>query len=142
MFSEGDLIFRIPEQSILEKARGGFKRLIWVLVAERQGQPDSTGFLSKILTATQLNLEKDTLFVEIPTDKPTSVLPALKEKHGEFVLVFGLSPADIGLKANIPAYQPYLFYGSTFLFADALSVLEPDKTLKGKLWQGLQQMFL
>jgi len=141
MFSERDLIFHVPQQSILDLARGGFARQVWVLSAESAGQAEALDFLTKILAAARLNLEKDTLFVRVPGNTQVSILPAIKEKHGEFILVFGLSPSDIGLKADIPMYYPLLFYGSTFLFADALSSLEPDKTLKSKLWLALQQMF-
>ena len=142
MFSERDLLFHVPQQSILDLARGGFARQVWVLAAESAGQAEALDFLTKILAAARLNLEKDTLFVRVPGNTQVSILPAIKEKHGEFILVFGLSPSDIGLKADIPMYYPLHFYGSTFLFADALSSLEPDKTLKSKLWLALQQMFL
>lgn len=142
MFSERDLLFQVPEQSILGRARGGFAKLVWVLSAGADNTPGGLDFLSKVLTAARLNLEHDTLYVEVPPHTPVSILPALKEKHGEHILVFGLSPAEIGIVADFPRYVPTPFYGSTFLFADALAVLEPDKVLKGKLWQALQQMFL
>lgn len=142
MFSERDLIFRVPQQSILDFARGGFARQVWVLSAATAGQAEALDFLTKILAAARLNLGQDTLFVQVPDHAQISILPALKEKHGEFILVFGLSPSDIGLTADIPMYSPLPFYGSTFLFADALSRLEPDKALKSRLWQALQQMFL
>ena len=142
MFSERDLIFRVPQQSILDLARGGFARQVWVLSAEPEGQAEALDFLTKILAAARLNLEKDTLFVRLPAKTQVSILPALKVKHGEYILVFGLSPSDIGLTVDIPMYHPLPFYGTTFLFADALSSLEPDKALKSKLWQALQQMFL
>lgn len=142
MFSERDLLFRIPEHSILEGARGGFAKQVWVLSGGAPNQPGALDFLSKVLTAARLNLERDTLFVDVSGHAPLSILPALKEKPGEYILVFGLTPAEIGLAAEIPRYIPYPFYGSTFLFADALATLEPDKVLKGKLWQALQQIFL
>ncbi|MBL7774554.1 MAG: hypothetical protein JNK89_01040 [Saprospiraceae bacterium] len=57
-------------------------------------------------------------------------------------MVFGLQPFEIGINIQCPLYQPVEFYGATFLFADTLAALEPDKTLKTRLWQALQQLFL
>ena len=142
MFSDRDLIFRAPEHSILEFAKGGFAQRILIALRAEPEHPGQLEFLNKVLAAARLNLEKDTLWVEIQADEPVSILPAIKEKHAEHILVFGYKPVHLGIAADIPFYQPQTFYGATFLFADALSVLEPDKAKKGLLWQALQQIFL
>ena len=141
MFSEKDLVFRVPERSVLDFAAGGFARRVLVVVTAGQERPADRDFLTKILAASRLNLEQDTLFACIPSGEPVSVLPAVKQKHAEHILVFGLSPALLGINAEMPLYQPRQFYGATFLFAESLDILEPDKTRKGKLWQALQQIF-
>lgn len=141
MFSPDELIFNAPERSVSELSAGQFARRVWVLAL---AEPDisNTEFLTKVLAAAQLNLEKDTLFAEIPSYLPLHFSTDLKRKEPEQVLVFGLTPSQLGLKTEFPLYKPTGFYGVTWLFADALSVLEPDKNRKGQLWSALQQMFL
>lgn len=141
MFSEKDLIFRAPEHTVLEFAGGGFARRILVIAGAGPEHPGSRDFLVKILAASRLNLERDTLFADVPTGQPLFIVPAIKQKHAEYILVFGLPPSLLGINAEMPLYQPRQFYGATFLFAESLAVLEPDKTRKGKLWQALQQIF-
>jgi hypothetical protein len=142
MFSSDDLIFLAPEQSAVDMAAGGFARKVWVLTVQEPGHGDSNrDFLAKVLAAVQLNLEKDTLLAEIPAQQPLNFSISLQHKHAAQVLVFGILPAQLGLRVETAAYRPFSFYGSTWLFADALSVLEPDKTKKAQLWAALRQIF-
>ena len=142
MYSEKDLLFSIPEQSILIKASGGFARRVFVATLSEDSEPGTIDFLEKILTAAGLKLEKDTLFVQLSETETSSILPVLKDKQAESVLVFGISPKQLGIQAQIPLYQNTPFYGANFLWADKLSALQSDKALKAKLWQALQLMFL
>ena len=132
MFNPDELIFLAPEHGATDFSEGGFGRRVWVLVrSEPSRQVSNRDFLSKVLAAVQLNLEKDTLFAEIPVSLPLHFSTDLKNKTPEQVLVFGLPPAQLGLNIQAPLYFPVSFYGVTWLFADALEVLEPDKPGKG-----------
>jgi hypothetical protein len=143
MFSPDDLIFLASERTASDLSEGGFARRMWVLALD---EPAISGankeFLAKVLAAASLNLEKDTLFAEIPASEPVNFSTDLKRKQPEYVLVYGLPPSQLGLTIEAPLYRPVVFYGVTWLFADALSVLEPDKNRKGQLWSALKQMFL
>lgn len=142
MFAENDLIFIAPERRAAELSKGQFARRIWVLaLAEPLHGAANREFLGKVLAAANLNLEKDTLFAEIPVGEPVTFSTDIKDKQPEHILVFGLSPAQLGLTLNMRPYTPFSFYGATWLFADALSALEPDKTRKGQLWSALKQLF-
>ena len=143
MFSPDELIFIAPEHTASEFSSGNFARRVWILVlAEPSFAGTNRDFLAKVLAAANLNLEKDTLLAEIPASQPLKFSTDLKHKTPEQVLVFGLSPAQLGLNLEISLYKPVGFYGTTWLFADALSLLEPDKTRKGQLWTALKQIFL
>lgn len=143
MFSPDELIFLAPEHAASDFSSGHFARRIWVLsISEPSLSAFNKAFLDKVLAAANLNLEKDTMFAEIPVSEPVHFSTDLKRKMPEQVLVFGLRPAQIGLNIEAPFYRPIDFYGTTWLFADALSVLEPDKNKKGQLWSALKQMFL
>ena len=143
MFSPDELIFIAPDRRVSDLSQGHFSRRIWVLaLTEPVAAAANRDFLAKVLAAANLNLDKDTLFAEIPPSEPVHFSADLQHNKPAQVLVFGLPPAQIGLSAEFPLYRPIEFYGCTWLFADALSVLEPDKTRKGQLWACLKQMFL
>lgn len=142
MFSPEDLLFIAPERTPLEFATGQFARRILVILPDEPEEPGRDDFLRKVFAAAQINLGQDALLAAVPTDTPMSILPALREKQPAQVLVFGLSPKTLGLTLNVPFYQPFAFYGATFLFAEKISLLEPDKTRKAHLWRALQTLFL
>lgn len=142
MYSPDDLVFLTPERSFLQAAKGAFARKVFVLFLQEPDFPGNRDFLIKILAAAQVNLEKDTFWVETVASSAPAPAGAFAQKKPDHVLVFGLTPAQVGLKIEAPLYQPMLFYGVNWLFADPLSVLEPDKQRKGLLWKALQQIFL
>jgi len=57
------------------------------------------------------------------------------------VLMFDITPGDIGLPVYFPHFQLQLFSGITYLSAPDLSTLQNDKLLKSKLWLCLKQHF-
>ena len=73
MFSPDELIFIAPERTALDFSEGGFARQVWVLaLAEPLSAAANRDFLAKVLAASNLNLEKDTLFAEIPASESVS----------------------------------------------------------------------
>lgn len=143
MFLPDELLFLAPEHAASSGTlNGGFARRIYVLALAEPDFPGNRAFLSKVLSSVQLNLDKDTLFAEIPESMQLSFIAELKNKQPEHILVFGLSPAQLGFHFEPTFYQPFVFYNFTWIFADALSVLEPDKNRKGQLWVALKQLFL
>lgn len=142
MLLSNELVFLAAEKSALADAKGGFARKVAVLALAESTNPANFDFLSKVLSAAQLNLETDTLFAEIPDGETRILAPDLQEYRPQYILVFGLSPSDLGLSFEVQAYQILNFYGCTWLFADRLSTLEPDKVKKGQLWAALKQIFL
>ena len=54
-------------------------------------------------------------------------------------VIFGIGPDQLGVEA--PVYQLSAINGITALFSHDLSYIGSDKTLKGRLWMGLQKLF-
>ncbi|MEO6039990.1 MAG: hypothetical protein ABIQ93_16375 [Saprospiraceae bacterium] len=143
MYSPDDLLFLTPDQSIFESAVGEFARQVLVIsLADPVAAANNRNFLTKVLSAARLNLDQDALFVELPTGKPVGLLLDTRRKKPDHILVFGVPASQLGLNMSILAYQPFLFQQMTFLFADALPVLEMDQGKKGELWTALKTMFL
>ncbi|HAD11782.1 MAG TPA: hypothetical protein DCF33_05015 [Saprospirales bacterium] len=137
-----ELIFLAAEKTALAQAEGNFARKVAVLFLAEPNSAANREFIAKVLSAANLNLQQDTLFAELPAHEPVSIAPDLKERKPGHVLVFGISPAQLGLSIQISLYHPTAFYGATWLFADSLSTLEPDKNRKSQLWNGIKTMFL
>jgi len=136
------LLFLTAEKTAFQVASGAFARQVGVIMLEEATSAANRDFLEKVLQAAQLNLANDTLLAEIPAGEPRQIAPDLQEKKPTHLLIFGISPAQLGLSIEIKPYQPTPFYGCIWLFADNLSILASDVTKKKQLWAALQQMFL
>ena len=141
MFPIGELVFRAAESSVKELGTGAYAKNILVLALAEPNSPGNRSFIAKILSAASLDLSTDTLFAEIPAETPVNCFAAL-DNRPQFILVFGLSPTQLGLQAAVHPYQAIMCHDATWLFADALSVLEPDPVRKKKLWEALKPLFL
>ncbi|MFN0036459.1 MAG: hypothetical protein ACKVUS_15445 [Saprospiraceae bacterium] len=142
MLLSNELLFLAAEKTALAEAQGGFARQVMVLALQEPSDAANRDFLAKVLAAANLNLAQDALLAEMPAGEPRALAPDLKERQPKQVLVFGLSPAQLGLSFEVQAYQPISFYGCTWLFAHRLSAIESDKAKKTQLWAALKQMFL
>lgn len=143
MYSPDDLLFLAPSQSVFATATGDFARQVLVIsLADPAASANNRIFLSKVLSAAQLNLEQDTLFVELPAGLPIGLLTDVRQRKPDCVLVFGVPAAQLGLNMTIQPYQPFVFQQMTMLFADALPTLAMNKEKKGQLWTALKTVFL
>jgi len=98
-------------------------------------------FLRKVLQAVQLHYDKDILSLSGDAQLTFSISDLLTDTATSKVIVFGFPPSQIGLHLNLPKYQAHQVGPCTYLFADALSVLEQQASLKKLLWEGLQVLF-
>jgi len=57
------------------------------------------------------------------------------------VLMFDITPVDIGLPVYFPSFQLQNYSGITYLSGPGLQQLEADKLLKSKLWLSLKQFY-
>lgn len=141
MFTIEELVYRVAEVSVNDLAKGNFTKKILILALDEPNCPGNIDFITKVLSAAKLDLLEDTLFAEVSANTPINCFAGLPERP-KFILVFGLQPAQVGLMALAQPYQAIDINGSTWLFADPLSVLEPDRAKKGKLWEALKGIFL
>lgn len=141
MFPPEELIFHAAAATVLDLSEGDFAKNILILVLSEPNNANNRIFLSKVLLAAKLDLTTDTRFAEISVGQQVNCFSGLPEppKH---ILVFGLPPAQVGYYAASQLYQPINLHHCTWLFADALSVLEHDRNKKGQLWEAIKTMFL
>lgn len=141
MFSEKDLLFSVPESSVATPGAGLYLKKILILIKSEPHFTGSKVFLEKVLSAVQIDLNQDVYWWSLDSTAQFPFLAELKNRAPEQVLVFGFTPADLHLRAEISLYSPVFFYGSMFLFADSLSQLEPDRDRKTRLWHALKAIY-
>ena len=146
-FMDFSVVHLKEPKEILEKCIGSNQKKLLVVYNEKDESPERTEFLKKILGAAKFDMSEDILLLKLTEKEPFSFI-SLRTKAADHLggidnmLVFGFEPSHFGLNLDVQKYQSFSFYDSGFLFADALSVLEKEKQLKGALWGGMQALFL
>jgi len=95
--------------------------------------------LNSILLACKINSQEVKLIHFNPEN--TNYKELSSTFNPSFVLLFGISPAEIGLPLMFPHFQLQNFDKITYISSPALDKLENDKTLKINLWNALKQAF-
>jgi len=118
-----------------------------LLLYEQSNEPGVKAFLERVLQAAQVNLAKDTHFANLAQDSAPSFSLLRRTVSFQTLLVFGFSPADLGLQINWNHYLPLSFMDKTLLFCHPLHVLMEERaqgssTYSGPFWKALQQIFL
>lgn len=134
---------------ILEMCQGSNQKKLLVVFDEKDNSEERMEFLKKILAAAKFDITNDILLLKLTTKNLFSFI-AVRTKVAQshlsggidHFMVFGFEPKHFGLNLEIPKYSPSHFYNCNFLFADGLSQIENDKTLKGALWNAMKELFL
>ena len=97
-------------------------------------------FLTKLLGACNLNLADVAIlnFQDHSSSEFSEILNYFKPK---VVLMFEIEPAEFGMPMIFPQFQVQGYKDAVFVSSPSLQVIEPDKTLKGKLWICLKKIF-
>lgn len=130
-----------PATAIIETLAGTPVDTVVVSLAEGKELPSQQlDFLNNIMKACKLEKANYTIIAnrqdELPDYKAT--FSQFKQKQ---LILFGISPAAIGLPINFPHFQVQSFQEVRYLSAPKLDTIEADKELKMQLWQCLKQLF-
>lgn len=135
-----DFYISLQNDDILGKVTG--ENLRNVLVALHPVPDDGLkGFLAKILSAVEIDIDKDIALLNLDSSLPISLVPAAKSLDAKVLLVFGLNAHSCGMNLNLKPYQPLEHLGIQILLCDQLSELATNQQLKRQLWSALQQIF-
>ena len=97
-------------------------------------------FLTKLLAACNLNLADVAVF-NFQDHNASEFYEILNFFNPKVVLLFAVEPAEFGLPMIFPQFQVQGYKDATFVSSPSLDVIEPDKSLKGKLWVCLKKIF-
>lgn len=96
-------------------------------------------FLQKILQAVGVSITQS-LCINI-TQLSYSFAKFKQQYTPQYAICFGIAPSDLGLHLQIPLYQTVVLGGTSFLFADSLTLIASDKQKKAALWNTLKVMY-
>jgi hypothetical protein len=97
-------------------------------------------FLTKLLAACNLNLADVAVF-NFQDHNASEFYEILNFFNPKVVLLFDVDPGVFGLPMIFPQFQVQGYKDAVFVSSPSLEVIEPDKSLKGKLWVCLKKIF-
>ncbi len=98
-------------------------------------------FLKKILSAIHLDYDKDIVPINITSKNELRFSQIDNKISCKSLLVFGISTTELGLVFQCTPYQFFKFRAIHCLFADELSKIQEDQSLKKQLWIALKNQF-
>ena len=117
------------------------KTLVIVHHANAVHIPDKQlSFLTKLLAACDLGLA-DVAVLNFQDHNASEFNEILNFFKPKVVLLFDVEPAEFGLPMIFPQFQVQGYKNAVFVSSPSLDVIEPDKSLKGKLWVCLKKIF-
>ena len=117
------------------------KTLVMVRYQDAVHIPDKQlSFLTKLLGACNLNLA-DTAILNFHNYSLSDFDNILNHFKPKVVLLFDIEPAEFGMPMIFPQFQVQGYKDAVFVSSPSLEVIDPDKTLKGKLWVCLKKIF-
>jgi hypothetical protein len=129
-------------------ARGSNQKGLMIFYnAPEETHQEIIDFLEKILKAIQLDLQQDTLFINMMPDRPLKITDLLKKNDSHQMLLFGIPPSSLGIQFPLPLYLNIEHQGVHYLAADPLPAIFTErqaggKTMSGKLWKAIKQFAL
>lgn len=97
-------------------------------------------FLLSVLEACKLSMA-DVALVNLAVEDNCSLESIMDELGSRQVLLFGIDVAALGLPMVFPEYQVQPHGNRTYLAAGDLAQIAAERTLKGRLWACLKQLF-
>ena len=141
VLSQTDIIAEPVSTGLKYLGENKKKTLVVVRNADAVHIPDKQlSFLTKLLAACNLNLADVAIFnfKDHSSSEFNEILNYFKPK---VVLLFDVEPGEFGLPMIFPQFQVQGHKDAVFVSSPSLDVIEPDKSLKGKLWVCLKKIF-
>lgn len=131
-------IFIIPEKGDKTGLPLPIQKAPYLALSNESVQGANLELLSGIFQACKIPMQD----VNILQWDGKETYPMLLERTGPgFILLFGVTPAQIDLPLVFPDFQTQPFGGVTWVCAPELGLLQQDKLMKSKLWLCLKQAF-
>jgi DNA polymerase III psi subunit len=132
--------YNIPETEFpTGRCIGNNARCTLVLVEQKDFEEHGV-LLTKILRSVELDFERDISFISMRKDEYLKLLPSSNVNEYDHVLLFGISPDQIGLTVNARRTLLKLEH-LTVIVSPPLDTIGKDASAKRILWEHLKNVF-
>jgi hypothetical protein len=140
MYSDRDVLFLLPEtlQNDFQIVGGGSQKVLIIVAKSQYGEAEQA-FLSNIVKAIKLDVVQDCHIFILQIEE--LLIHRYLPQNYDVVLVFGLSPKQIGMQIHFVKYASLPISNATYVFVDDLLTLQSDQAIKSKLWGMLKMVF-
>ena len=141
-------LFAVPERhEFISRGQGANEKGLILSWEAEENSEKMEAFLGKILSALQLNLERDAFLLRLTPGAKLSFAGLREKQEIQHLVAFGIPPTRLGLHFEFSPYQAFQNEQITFLFADSLPEIyqerqEGGRQKSGALWNALQTIFL
>lgn len=140
-------IYQIPENEfIIDYIKGlNKKQYLIIFNCSSEEEKDLIPYLQKILSAISVQLEEDTLYLNLPDEKKISISHLIKINPVNKILIFGIKPEVLSLNIQVPTYTVFPFLEKKWLWSDSLLEIFLEKKVTnrpkaGALWTALNEL--
>ncbi len=134
-------IYQVPESEAAYHLLRQSNHKHCLIVLQKDGNKDEQAFLSKVLNAAQIDMERDILLIEATPESRISFAQLQRKYRIESCLLFGMAPRQMGLLFQLEKYELHNHQGVQFLYADSPASIQDNVSLKSALWSSLKSMF-
>jgi hypothetical protein len=145
-FHDFDMYQIIENESVNIHLKGTNKQQFLIIFRSPAAEEkELIPYLQKILSAISIQLEEDTLYLNLPDGKELCISHLIKTHGISKILVFAIQPKLLCLNLQITEHRVFSFLGSKWLWAESLSAIFSERTEKnrpkaGALWTGLKEL--
>jgi len=133
-------------ETIAARCTGENAKTVLVIFQTTENQEELKAFLGKVLSAVQLDFEKDTLSLAVEKEEKFSFIQLCQSFDIQILIAFGIAPQHLGLHFRTSPYDLIRHDQRNYVFVDDLQLIYEErqqggKQMSGKLWHTLQSLF-
>lgn len=141
MISTSDRLYLIPEMAMNDITIHGKGQKQLVIITDSESfQSEEQNTLNKMMAAIKYMPDVDLITVSMP--KNQSISFSMLQLVYKDLIIFGLTPAQLGLNIDHKMYEVLHFDKSRVLVCDSIREIIATPQKKQWLWTKLQSMFL
>ncbi len=138
---EGQLIDLSKQRDVSNEVTGANGKKVLVVLVGVPRDSSLFQYLTKIIAAVDLDIEKDVGLLTLTNDEAFSFSGLTGKMTIDKAVFFNVPPKRAGLNINYIKYQPLSLQNRRLLFADDLGTIQGSKELRLALWNALKAMF-
>ncbi|MFT4968593.1 MAG: hypothetical protein ACI9O4_000323 [Chitinophagales bacterium] len=139
-FYDNSSLYKIPGMEVKSLVHQSIVdvELLFFLHLDIEVQPEIIEMLDKICLALKVDKAKVEYLI---FDQAITLVEIQKQYQAKKLVVFGATSSDLNMNMSIHDYKVYPFNQFKLLMVNDIMDVYPNKQLKAKLWNSLQEMF-